>query len=495
MSGVRVRFAPSPTGYFHVGGARTALFNWLFARKQGGVFILRIEDTDKERSTEEMVRYILDGMKWLGLDWDEGPVFQGERVEAHRRAAGTLLADRKAYRCFCSKEEMDRLREEWIAAKKPGAVRCACRDLDEAASAKRGETEPFVIRFRTPEGENVQFEDLVYKRTAKGTDDIEDFVLLRSDRSPTYHMSVVADDADMEITHVIRGQDHLSNTPKQILLYHALGRPVPVFGHLPLLLAPNKGKLSKRKHGEVVSLSFYRERGFVAESFVNFIALLGWSPGEDREKMTRQEMIDLFDLSRVNLSNAIFNFVEGDERNWTDPKAIALNGQYITEMDLDRLVPMVKPFLERAGLWKAEYEGEEASWFRNTIDILRDRCRVLTDFAERGMPYFTDEFPMEEKPFQKNLASKREELLDVLPELAERLEKAEPFHAETVEEVVRALADERGMKAGLLINGSRTALTGTNVGPGMFEVFQAIGRERSVERIRKACKMLQEPGA
>ncbi|MFH1279766.1 MAG: glutamate--tRNA ligase [Candidatus Eisenbacteria bacterium] len=495
MDKVRVRFAPSPTGYLHVGGARTALFNWLYARKRGGVFVLRIEDTDKERSSEEMVGYILDGMKWLGLDWDEGPYFQGERVEEHRKAALGLLETGCAYHCFCSAAEAEKLREESMAARSSGAVRCGCRDLSPEEGKKRGETEPFAVRFRTPSGgETVEFEDLVFGKNVKAAEDIEDFVLLRSDGSPVYHMGVVADDAEMRITHVIRGQDHLSNTPKQILLYRALGKPVPVFGHLPLLLAPNKGKLSKRKHGEVVSLSFYRDRGFLPEAFLNFLALLGWSPGDDREKLSRKELIDLFDLSRVNLSNAVFNFVEGDERNWTDPKAIALNGRYISEMDLGGLLPMVKPVLEKAGLWRAEYDGDRAPWFSRTVDLLRERCRTLLDFAERGRPYFADDFDMEEKAYQKNLVKKKDELIPLLRELAERLGEIEPWTAGSLEPAAREFAEEKGVGIGLVMNGARTALTGTNVGPGMFDVFEIVGKERTLKRLRAAAVLLEAEG-
>jgi glutamyl-tRNA synthetase len=490
LSEIRVRFAPSPTGYLHVGGARTALFNWLFARKRGGVFVLRIEDTDRERSSEEMVGYILDGLRWLGLDWDEGPYFQGERVEAHRECAHRLLDSNRAYRCFCSVEKLDAARRQAIAEKRSGAVRCACRSLDPEEAKRRGASEPFAVRFRTPEGETVAFDDIVYKATSKETNDIEDFVLLRSDGSPTYHLSVVADDAEMRITHVIRGQDHLSNAPKQILLHRALGNPVPVFGHLPLLLAPNKAKLSKRTHGEVVSLSFYRDRGFVPDAFVNFLALLGWSPGGDRERLSRAELVELFDLSRVNLSNAVFNFALGDERNWTDPKAIALNAEYLASMPLDELLPMVRPFLERASLWRDEFEGTWAAWFRRTIDLLRERCRTLADFAERGRPYLADEFEMEEKALEKNLRGKAEEIRGRLAALADRLATIEPWEAAAIEPAVRAFAEENALKIGTLMNAARAALTGTNVGPSIFEVFVIVGRERAAARLRAAEKLL-----
>ncbi|MBN1826505.1 MAG: glutamate--tRNA ligase [Candidatus Eisenbacteria bacterium] len=490
MNQVRVRFAPSPTGYLHVGGARTAIFNWLFARKHGGVFVLRIEDTDRERSSEEMIRYILDGLAWLGVDWDEGPIFQGARAETHRAYAHLLLEKGAAYRCFCTAGEAETLRARALEEKSHGAVRCGCRDLDAKEAERRSAAEPFALRFRTPADEEIAFEDGVYGSTSKRGADIEDFVLLRSDGSPTYHLSVVVDDAEMGITHVIRGQDHLSNTPKQILLYRAMGYEVPFFAHLPLLLAPNKGKLSKRKHGEIVSLTTYRDRGFLPEAFLNFLALLGWSPGDDREKLSRKELIRAFELAGVNKSNAIFNFREGDERAWTDPKALALNAEYINDLSPEALAKTAKPFLERAGLWRPEYEEGRADWFRRTAVLLRDRFQTLQDFAGRGRPWFTDDFPMEESAVRKNLEKNADALRGLLPEFAERLEGVEPFDAATVEGVSRAFWEEKGLKPGLVMNACRAAITGASAGPSMFEVFETIGRERSVRRIRKAAAAL-----
>src|SRR5688572_25043398 len=344
---VRVRFAPSPTGYLHLGGARTALFNWLFARKHGGVFILRIEDTDTQRSSEEMVQGILDGMHWLGLDPDEGPFFQSDFVEQHRAAARRLVEEGKAYYDFTPKEQSD---DRTIKARivdrgraQAGSIKEAnpFRDLPlEQALARLDSGESAAIRLKVPEGVS-RFDDLVYGLQERDHSDIEDLVLIRSDGHPLYNLSVVVDDIQMRISHVIRGQDHLTNTHKQRLIYKALGASVPQFAHLPLISAPGKDKLSKRKHGEVVSVTFYRDRGFISDALVNFLALLGWSPGTDQEILSRQELIDKFSLEGVNKSSAVFNFNESEARDWTDPKALWMNGEYIRRMSLDELIPMV----------------------------------------------------------------------------------------------------------------------------------------------------------
>ncbi len=493
MSQIRVRFAPSPTGYFHVGGARTALFNWIYARQHDGVFVLRIEDTDKERSTEESVAYFIDGLKWLGLDWDEGPYFQGERRESHEEAARELLDGGHAYRCFCTQEELAAEKERAKAEKRAWKCPGGCRDHVAEEAAKRADGgEAHVVRFRVPEGETVEFDDLVYGKNSISSADIEDFVMLRSDGSPLYNLSVVVDDADMEITHVIRGQDHLSNTPKQILLYRALGREVPVFGHLPLILAPNKAKLSKRKHGEIVSLPFYKERGILPEAFCNFLALLGWAPGAEDEKLGMKELIEKFDISKVNKSNAVFDYREGDERNWTDPKAIAINGKFISEMPLDDLLPLVRERLEAAGMWRAQFALEWKGWFASAVDLVRERFRTLNDFTTMGRPYFCDDFEMEEKPVKKNLG--KEGLAGLLPALADHLAELGQFDADTVEQAVREFAEEKQVKPGLIINASRTALTGTNVGPSMFPVYELLGQEKTVQRLRAAEAYVKQGG-
>lgn len=488
---VRVRFAPSPTGYLHVGGARTALFNWLFARKHGGTFILRIEDTDRERSSEAMVQGILEGMHWTELDADEGPFFQSSFVEEHRAAVRKLVADGKAYYDFTPKEPAnDRTIKERIADRaQAGKEPNPYRDLPLEEAMSRVEAgEQAAVRLRVPETGVSRFEDMVYGPQERSYSDIEDLVLIRSDGHPLYNLSVVVDDINMRITHVIRGQDHLTNTHKQVLIYEALGAPVPRFGHLPLINAPGGLKLSKRKHGEVVSVTTYRDRGFVSDAFVNFLALLGWSPGTDQEILSREELIENFSLEGVNKSSAIFNFSEHDQRDWTDPKALWMNGEYIRAMSLDELAPMVSGQLKKTGLWRDEYADSEREWFTRTIDLLRARYRTTVDFTTLGRPYFTDDFEYEPAAVKKNL--KDERLKDLLPGLADAMSQVETFTHDNAEAALRAYSEAQGVKAGLLINAARTALTGQSVGPGMFDIFVALGREHSAERLRRAVKLV-----
>lgn len=488
---VRVRFAPSPTGYLHVGGARTALFNWLFARKHGGTFILRIEDTDIQRSSEAMVQGIIEGMHWLGLDADEGPLFQSSFVDQHRAAARRLVEEGKAYYDFTPKEQTDdrtikeRIVDRALAQAETGKGSNPYRNLPLEEALRRVESgERAAIRLKVPESGVSRFEDIVYGTQERDYSDIEDLVLIRSDGHPLYNLSVVVDDIEMKITHVIRGQDHLTNTHKQILVYEALSASVPRFAHLPLISAPGKDKLSKRKHGEVVSVTFYRDRGFISDALVNFLALLGWSPGSDQEILSRQELIEKFSLEEVNKSSAVFNFNESDPRDWTDPKALWMNAEYIRNMSLDELIPMVSEELKKASMWRGEYEEGEREWFRRTVDMLRARYRTIPDFSELGRPYFSDQFDYEPAAVKKNL--KDERLKELLPGLADRLDRVEEFTHDNVEAALRAYSEEQGVKAGLLINASRTALTGQTVGPGMFDIFVTLGRSRSVERLHRA---------
>ena len=321
---VIVRFAPSPTGYLHIGGARTAIFNYLYARKTGGKFILRIEDTDSERSTENAIDGILDGLSWLGLDWDEGPNFQSRFIDAHRETARRLLTSGHAYKCFCTKEELDAKREEARKQKKTYQYDRSCRYLSpEEIVEKEGSGLPFTIRFRVPEGAGaVRFNDVVYGPIEKQYADLDDFVIVRSNGQPLYVLSNAVDDMQDGITHVIRGQDGLANTPKQVLIYEALNVPVPRFAHMSLTLDPQKAKISKRRHGEAVAIHFYRERGFLPWALVNFLVLLGWSPGDSREYFTKPELIEAFSLEGISKTNSVFNIRKDDPRFFTDPKAI-----------------------------------------------------------------------------------------------------------------------------------------------------------------------------
>ncbi len=488
----RVRFAPSPTGYLHIGAARSALFNWLFARKTGGKFLLRIEDTDLQRSTEESTRSIIEGLEWLGLDYDEEMVFQSNNAEKHRAAAHRLVKEEKAYRDFTPKEQRDDSTvkqgiAERARAKAPEGSdqrRNPYRDLPLEESDRRAAAgEPFAVRLKVPVEGKTQFEDIVYRPQERDYSEIEDLVLLRSDTHPLYNLSVVIDDIERGITHVIRGQDHLTNTHKQVLLYQALRAPLPHFAHLPLILAPNKGKLSKRKHGEVVSLTTYRDRGFVPAAFRNFLALLGWSPPDGKEILSLEELVEKFSLEGIGRANAIFNFHEDDPRHWTDDKALWMNAEYIRTMPVDRLIPMVKAELRANKLWREEYEDDELAWFAEVVDLIRQRFHTLKDFSGQGRAYFSDDFDFDDAAIKKNLLEEPR-LKELLPALAERLENVELFTAETAEAALRQYADEAGVKAGLLINGSRTMLTGQAVGPSMFEVFEILGQKRSVERLR-----------
>ncbi|MFN2515413.1 MAG: glutamate--tRNA ligase [Pyrinomonadaceae bacterium] len=489
---VRVRFAPSPTGYLHIGAARSALFNWLYAQKTGGKFLLRIEDTDIQRSTEESTRSIIDGLEWLGLAYDEEIVFQSANADKHRAAAYKLVEEGKAYRDFTPKAQRDDATVKQGVAERARAHATEgidprsnpYRDIAKEESDRRAEAgEPFAVRLKIPGEGKTHFDDIVYGPQERAYSEIEDLVLLRSDGHPLYNLSVVIDDIEMGITHVIRGQDHLTNTHKQILLYEALSTSVPHFAHLPLILAPNKGKLSKRKHGEVVSLTTYRDRGFVPAAFRNFLALLGWAPPDGKEVLSVEELVQQFSLEHIHRSPAVFNFQETNPRHWTDEKALWMNAEYIRTMPVEELLPMVRAELRANKLWREEYEEDDREWFAKVLDLIRQRFHTLKDFSGQGRAYFSDDFDFDEMAVSKNL-KKDPSLKELLPALADHLEQTDPFTSESSEATLRRVAEEKGVKAGLLINGSRTMLTGQAVGPSMFEVFEILGQKRSVERLR-----------
>ncbi len=487
----RVRFAPSPTGYLHIGATRSALYNYLFARKTGGKFLLRIEDTDLARSTDESTRSILEGLKWIGLEPDEEIVFQSDNAEKHRQAAVKLLDEGKAYRDFTPKEQptdknikqaiVDRAR----AAHGEKHMRDnPFRDLSmEESDVKANSGEPFAIRLKVPMEGKTSFDDAVYGHQERDYNEIEDLVLLRSDGHPLYNLAVVCDDIEMRISDVIRGQDHLTNTHKQILLYEALGAPVPKFAHLPLILAPGGKKLSKRIHGEIVSLTTYRDAGFIAAAFRNFIALLGWSAGEEREIYTLAELVEKFSLDHVHRNPAIFNFQEGSARHWTDDKALWMNAEYIRAMPLEKLLPFVKAELKSAKLWREEYDDDEKDWFESTVDLIRHRFFTLKDFSNQGRAYFSEDFDFDLAAIEKNL-KKFPELQNWLPELAERFASVEDFSHDRIEDVVKEFAEEKGTKLGVIMNGARALLTGVAVGPSMLSVFETLGKEKSILRLK-----------
>jgi len=475
---VRVRFPPSPTGYLHVGGARTALFNWLFARRQGGVFVLRIEDTDRERSRPEHTEAILEGMRWLGLDWDEGPYFQSEGVERHRAAAERLLAEGHAYRDFTTPEEVARMREEAGGHLDRRALRRIAEAMDpDEAEERAARGEPFAIRFRVPDGAT-EWDDVVHGPTRFENAELDDLVILRSDGSPTYNLAVTSDDAEQGITHVLRGDDHLSNTPKQILLYRALGHPVPVFGHLPMILGPDGKRLSKR-HG-ATAVGEYAREGYLPEAMVNFLALLGWSPGDDIEFMTRAELVERFGLERVLRKSAVFDLKKLD---W-------LSGQHFNAAPPERLAPLVTPLLEEAGLATgAELEAREA-WYHALLDLLKTRARRLPDIVELAEPFLAEDVAYEDEAVRKHWLKDPEWARLVLDDLRARLQALEAWSGEALEAVIRGYAEERGVGAGKVIHPLRVAVTGRQNSPGIFDVLVFLGRERTLERLARAIEHL-----
>jgi glutamyl-tRNA synthetase len=441
---MRLRFAPSPTGYLHIGSARTFIFNWLYARHNGGTMILRIDDTDVDRNTQASLDSIFDGLNWLELGWDE-EYRQSERLALHREAPAAIAQKGDAYRDFTPAQADE---GEKSHSGGPWLFNASMRDLSAEESACRATAgEPFVWRFRVPR---------------------------ESRKDVRFHASC-ADDADLRISHIVRGQDHLSNTFKHVLIFESLGAEPPKFAHLPLLVAPDGAKLSKRKHGPVVSVTTYRDAGFLPRAYINFLCLLGWSPKDNREQMSLPELIDAFTLEGVNRPNAVVSFKVDDP---IDPKALWLNSQHLRTMPVEELLPLVKAELAAAGL-AAPYDED---WLRQTIDVIRSRFFTLKDFATRGRAYFSDDFRIEPDALEKLDKPGARELLR---ELAGRLCASPEFTEHSVEAELRKLAEERGVKAGLLINAARAALTGQSVGHSAFAVFVAIGRDRAVERLAK----------
>jgi glutamyl-tRNA synthetase len=480
---IRLRFAPSPTGYLHVGGARTALFNWLFARRQGGAFVLRIEDTDAERSSQEMVDGILDGLRWLGLDWDEGPgidgehgpYFQSQRFDRHRALADRLVTQGDAYYCYCTPDELAarRAAAEQAAGGWKYDRACLALGADEITRRERARM-PRAVRFKVPAGAT-RFDDLVHGPIEFDGAHIEDFVIIRSDGLPTYQLSVVSDDIDMRITHVVRGDDHISNTPKQILLYRAAGADVPQFAHVPLILGPDKKRLSKR-HG-ATSVMEYARQGYVPEAMVNFLALLGWSPGDDREVFTRDELVGAFDLAGISGGNAVFN---PEKLDW-------FNQQHLLRLAPDELARRLEPLLRNAGLWDPEFLGARHAWFFGVLDLFRPRAKRLDDFATQGRFFLTDRIEYDPSAVTAHL--RRPGADDDLAAAAAALAALESFDAAAIEAAIRATADARGVKAASLIHTVRVAVTGKTVSPGLFEILALLGRPRVDARIGEARRL------
>jgi glutamyl-tRNA synthetase len=466
----RVRFAPSPTGFLHVGGARTALFNYLFARHHGGVFLLRIEDTDRERSSEEMTGQILDAMAWLSLDVDEPPVHQADGLERHRADAQRLLELGLAYRCFASKEELDELRARAREAVVPFRYR-ELRAYDAAAAGDRAAAgEPHAVFFGVPPGD-ITFDDAVHGPTTVPGASLDDFVILRSDGTPVYNMAVVSDDVHMGITHVIRGDDHLSNTSKQILIYRALGAELPVFAHVPMILGPDGKRLSKR-HG-AASVEAYREEGILPEALVNFLALLGWSPGDDREVMRLSELIEAFTLDRILKKAGVF-----------DPKKLEwLNGKYLDMAGTERLVPLVLEIMDDRGRAIAASDPDR---FAAVVDLQKTRARTIPAIAETSLRYFEDSISYDEIPVRKQWLKDPDAAREILVAERAAISAADPFEAKALESGLRAVAESRQVGFGKVIGPLRVALLGVQDSPGIFDVILLLGRDRTIDRIDTA---------
>jgi glutamyl-tRNA synthetase len=507
--GIRVRFAPSPTGHLHIGGARTALFNWLYARKTGGAMVLRIEDTDAERSTRESYDAILESMEWLGLDWDEGPVkggpygpyLQSARSVIYHTEIDRLLADGAAYHCFCTPAELEELRREALEEGKPVKYDGRCRRLPSDETATRLEKNtPYVVRFRLPEGAT-RFRDIVRGDFEFNNEELDDFVIRKSDGRPTYNFAVVVDDAGMEISHVIRGDDHLSNTPKQVQLYRALGYRLPKFAHLPMILGKDRARLSKR-HG-ATSVQEYKRLGYTADGLVNYLALLGWSLDGKTEIFTRRTLVDKFSLKRVSKNPAAFDQEKLDH----------INAEHFQRLEPLKKVALIYDRLLLEGVLPPDFHVEE--WadsmaadrpggldldevsdeaFRSEaprmgfiINVMGNRLRSVSEAPKRLAYFYKDDYPRNEEALKKHLADP-----GALSELADVLAGVEPFGRPQIESAVRGLADKLGIKAGELIHPCRVAVTGDEVSPDIFAVIHLLGRSKSVERLKAAAS--SQPG-
>ncbi len=463
MSQVRVRFAPSPTGYLHIGGVRTALFNWLYARQQKGIFILRIEDTDQSRSTDESIQAILEGMAWVGLDWDEGPFRQTERMELYRSHGLRLFEQGRAYWCVCTPEALEARRKEAEAKGLSPKYDGRCRALGITKP-----TQEAALRFKAPQEGQTVVDDLIKGRVVFDNNVLDDLVILRSNGYPTYNFSVVVDDGLMKITHVVRGDDHLTNTPRQLPMFEALGFPIPRFGHLPMILGSDRTRLSKR-HG-ATSIMAYKEMGYLPEAMVNYLVRLGWSHG-DQEVFSREELIEKFSFDHVQKSSAVFN----------PDKLLWMNAHYLQHSDPSRIAEALVPLLEQAGL-KAEVEAVTPEWMQRLIVMVRERTKTLMEMVHWVKPYFGHAVPYEEEAAKKFLT---QSTVPALQELVATLEKFPALSKAEWEEAFKKLVEQKGLKMGQLAQPVRVALTGRTASPGLFEVMELLGRERTLLRLRK----------
>lgn len=478
MAEVRVRFAPSPTGYLHVGGARTALFNWLFARNTGGKFILRIEDTDMERSTEESYKAIVEDLKWLGLEWNEGPLvggeyspyFQSERRHFYRQWCEKLLEEGKAYHCFCTPEDLERMREELRRQERDIKYDRRCRDLDEQEIRRRIERgEPSAIRFKNPLAGETVVEDFIKGRITFENTTIDDFVIMKSDGYPTYNFACVVDDMMMKISHVIRGDDHLSNTPKQILIYHALGATPPIFAHVPMIMGPDRSRLSKR-HG-ATSIGQFRKDGYLPETMVNYLALLGWSYDDSTTIFSKDELVEKFSLSKVSSTPAVFDYAK---LQW-------LNSEYMKMKSSEEKVDLVLSHLRRAGL-VSEVDENMRDYIRRVVELLGERLRVAKQVTELASYFFVEKLEYDQGIVSQMVS--QHHVVPILKFLEDRLSKIEDFSSITIESVMRGLVAEMGIKVSEVYQPARFAVTGLKHSPDLARVMEIVGKERVLVRLR-----------
>ena len=463
---VKTRFAPSPTGLLHIGGARTALYSWLFAKSQGGEFVLRIEDTDTERSTQAAIDAIMEGMTWLGFDWDEGPYYQTKRFDRYNQLIDQLLAEGKAYKCYCSKERLETLREGQMANGEKPRYDGRCRDSHE----HHADDEPYVVRFRNPQEGSVVFDDHVRGRIEFANTELDDLIIRRTDGVPTYNFCVVVDDWDMQITQVVRGEDHINNTPRQINIYHALGAPVPEFAHVSMILGDDGAKLSKR-HG-AVGVMQYRDDGYLPEAVINFLALLGWNPGNDQEVMSMDELIKLFDLHRCSKSGAKFDYKKG----------IWFNHQYIQQKPNEEIAELFVPVLKEHGV-EAPFEKVVT-----VVGMMKDRVSFVKELWETCSFFFVAPTEYDEKTVKKRW---KEDSAKCMTELAEVIAGIEDFSIEGQEKVVMDWIAEKGYHTGNIMNAFRLTLVGEGKGPHMFDISWVLGKEETIARMKRAVEVLK----
>ncbi len=485
MSEVRVRFAPSPTGYLHIGGARTALFNWLFARKMGGKLILRIEDTDIARLKEDSVSQILTSLKWLGINWDEGPevggdhgpYYQSERFDIYKKYCQQLVDEGKAYYCFCTPEELEAEREKQRQAKQPFRYARTCRDFTpDEVKARIDAGASYSVRLKIPAEGNVVVHDLIHGDVTFNMDQYDDFVIMKSNGIPTYNFAVVIDDHLMGMTHVMRAEEHLSNTPKQLLVYEAFGWEPPKFGHMSMILAPDRSKLSNR-HG-ATSVEEFRSQGYVAEAIVNYLTLLGWGPGDEREMFSLQETVELFELEQMSKKAAVYD----------TKKLTWMNGQYLSELPLEKILPEVKPFFIKDGYVDEAWFAENEEYFAKLVDTVRVRVKTLQEIADASDYFFKDVESYDEKGVAKHF---KPEAVALLEQCIAAVEADDVYSLETTEAAYNKIAADNGLALGKVIHPTRLALTGRTVSPGMFDVMVLLGKKKTLERLHKAVEFIK----